>query len=133
MRVLETDHYSLLLPQEWFAEQEEGSVFISDRDGVGCLEISVLERDEGRFDADSVRELADEPARLARLKLAGRDAWCDTLSEDGVAIREWFLPAGRVLLYLTYSCELEHQGLDDAAVDEMLATLHLASSEADAS
>jgi hypothetical protein len=126
---METDHYSLLLPEEWIAEQEESSVFISDRDGVGCLEITVLERDEGVFDADAVAGLADAPGALTALKLAGRPALGQDFEEDGVAIREWFLPAGRRLLYLTYSCEREHRGLDDAAVDELLGTLSLADAE----
>jgi hypothetical protein len=129
MRVMETDHYSLLLPQEWTAEQEQSSVFISDRDGVGCLEITVLEREAGTFDAEAVRELADAPGALKALELAGRPAWGQDFEEEGVAIREWFLPSGRHLLYLTYSCELEHRGLDDAAVDELLGTLSLADAE----
>jgi hypothetical protein len=37
---------------------------------------------------------------------------------------------GAMLLFITYSCEEENAGMDDAAVDELLDTLLLVSSEA---
>ena len=44
-------------------------------------------------------------------------------TEDDAAIREWYVANGAMLLYITYSCDRENSGLDDAAVDEILGTL----------
>jgi hypothetical protein len=123
MRVLETDHFSLLLPAEWVAEQEDEVVLISDRDGVGCLEISVLLSDGADFDAAAVASLAENPDCLSPMAVAGLDGFGCEFREEGAAVREWFLPCGRRLFYLTYSCDEENAGLDDAAVDELLSTL----------
>ena len=38
-------------------------------------------------------------------------------------MREWYVAIGSVLLFITYSCDAENRGLDDAAVDEILQTL----------
>ena len=40
MNVLETEWWSLALPPEWWADSEEDSILIGDRDDVGCIEIS---------------------------------------------------------------------------------------------
>ena len=39
--------------------------------------------------------------------------------EEEAAIREWYVANGPVLLFITYSCDRENQGMDDASVDEM--------------
>ena len=40
------------------------------------------------------------------------------------ALREWYLACGPLLLFITYCCDCENRGLDEAAVDEILATLN---------
>jgi hypothetical protein len=49
--------------------------------------------------------------------------------EEASAIREWYLMHGATLLYITYSCDEENAGMDDAAVDELLDTLALVTSD----
>ena len=41
-------------------------------------------------------------------------------------MREWYVSCGALLLFITYSCDEENGGMDDAAVDEILDTLMLA-------
>jgi hypothetical protein len=43
--------------------------------------------------------------------------------EDETWVREWYLSHQSVLLYVTYNCEREDAGMDDAAVAEILGTL----------
>ena len=52
MNVLETEWWTLLVPPEWWAENEDHSILIGDRDDVGTIEISTLCRDQGDFSAD---------------------------------------------------------------------------------
>jgi hypothetical protein len=123
VRVLETDNWSLLLPPEWEAEQDEDGVVIADRDGVGCIEISALLAESTQATEAQLKELAGAPETLESLSVGGQKAWGRSFVEDDVAIREWYREAGTLLLYITYSCDVEHLGLDDAAVDDMLSTL----------
>lgn len=123
MRVLEAGDWCLLLPDEWQAEREEDSIVVFDRDDVGCIEISELRKDDGSFNDSDLASLTDsqpgwKPAERGDFRGLGR-----SLVEDGAAIREWYLYEGDLLLYVTYSCEMENQGMDDAAVDEILDTL----------
>ena len=129
MNTLETEWWTLALPPEWWAEAEGETVLIGDRDGVGCIEISTLCKERGEFDAATIATLARE----------GADATLDweattfgefsglgsALTEDDSAIRQWYVASGPLLLFITYSCEAQHRGLDDAAVDELLDTLLL--------
>ena len=34
MNIVETDYWCLMLPPEWSAEEEDGSVLITDQDGI---------------------------------------------------------------------------------------------------
>ena len=126
MRVLETADWSLLLPAEWQAEQDDESIVIGDRDDVGCIEISELRKEHGDFTSADLEELIDSPRDWQPARLGSFSGLGNSLVEDDAAIREWYVHAGALLLYITYSCELENRGLDDAAVDEILATLSVA-------
>ena len=127
MKVLETEWWTLALPPEWWAESEGDSILIGDRDGVGCIEISTLHKEHGDFGGEEVRRIAcDESGQQLDWKGAslgefrGVTGHCE---EDGAALREWYVASGPMLLFITYSCELENRGMDDAAVDELLDTL----------
>jgi hypothetical protein len=129
MNVLETEWWSLLVPPEWWAESEDHSILVGDRDGVGAIEISTLCRDEGVFTTKEAAAIAtDESPEVAdwqSVAIGEFEGVAGAFAEEGAAIREWYLANGALLLYITYSCESENQGLDDAAVDEILDTLAL--------
>ncbi|MEM0953846.1 MAG: hypothetical protein AAGI24_06870 [Pseudomonadota bacterium] len=127
MNILETEWWSLALPPEWWADREEDSILIGDRDSVGSIEVSTLHSDSGAFELAQIKQLAQANSE-------GDWSW-DTATvgaytgivtryqDEGDAVREWYVACDEILLFITYSCELENAGLDDAAVDEMLATL----------
>ena len=129
MNVLETEWWTLVLPPEWWADSEEDSILIGDRDDVGCIEISTLHKEEGEF---SRRELQDIASEEAEQEIAWQSAalgefsgLCGSFMEDDVAIREWYVAHDDMLLFITYSCDAENRGMDDAAVDALLETLLL--------
>ena len=129
MNVLETEWWTLALPPEWWAESEEDSILVGDQDHVGCIEISTLHKEEGIFDAQSAREIAstetEQPLNWQPTSLGEFAGVVSSYVEDGVAIREWYVVNGSVLLFITYSCDEENRDMDDAAVNEMLDTLML--------
>ena len=130
MNVLETEWWSMALPPEWWAEAEGDTILVGDRDEVGCIEISTLRKEEGVFSADEVRAIATDNAEgdwdwqpVTRGDFSGlRTAY----GAEDASIREWCMAAEGTLLYITYSCDEENRGMDDAAVDELLDTLLVA-------
>lgn len=123
MRVLEAGDWSLLLPEEWSAERDEDIIVIGDQDDVGVLEISELHKDEGEFSAADVASIAEDSGALDPVKIGSFSGVYTYFVEEDAALREWYLYAEDLLLYITYSCDLDNQGLDDAIVDDILATL----------
>jgi hypothetical protein len=127
---LETEWWSLAVPPEWWAESEEDTILVGDHDGVGCVEISTLYKESGEFDSAAVMQLARDEAEIAAdwkpCRLGDFAGVSGHYSLEGAAIREWYLASGAMLLYITYSCDEENGGMDDAAVDQILDTLSIA-------
>ncbi len=127
MNVLETEWWTAAVPPEWWAEAEDDSILIGDRDGVGCIEISTLHKDDGEFQPEEVGAIAADEAEVAidwkPVSLGDFSGVTGDYTVDEAAIREWYVARGSMLLFITYSCELENRGMDDAAVDELLDTL----------
>ena len=126
MRVLETGDWSLILPEEWEAEQDGDTILIGDQDEVGCLEISEFRKDGGHFDEADLAPFTGGGPEWTSVHLGSFTGLQTTLDEDDMALREWCVFSGSALLYITYSCALEDRGMDDAAVDEILGTLRYA-------
>ena len=127
MSRLETEWWTLVIPPEWWAEAEDESILVGDRDDVGCIEITTLHKEQGEFEpaetGDIAQAEAEQPLQWLAVTLGDfRGVSAGYLSE-GAAIREWYVARGPLLLFITYSCDEENRGLDDAAVDELLDTL----------
>ena len=131
MNVLETEWWTLALPPEWWADSEEDSILVGDRDEVGCIEITTLHKQEGAFDGAEVLGIATAESVGAgdwqKIRLGEFAGVARNFLEEGAAIREWYVFNGAMLLFVTYSCDEDNRGMDDAAVDQLLDTLQLAS------
>ena len=127
MNVLETEWWTLALPPEWWADTEEESILVGDRDDVGCIEISTLHKEHGVFDPAQAGEIASAETGSTRdwrkVILGDFKGVVSQFVEESAAIREWYVVHGSMLLFITYSCEQENRGMDDAAVDQILDTL----------
>ena len=125
--ILETEWWSLAVPPEWWAESEDESILVGDHDGVGCIEISTLFKDSGEFDEATVLQIArdesDTPVDWQPVRTGDFSGVSGNYLAEGAAIREWYVMRGVMLLYITYSCDEDNGGMDDAAVDEILETL----------
>ena len=127
MNVLETEWWTLAIPPEWWADSEEDSILVGDRDDVGCIEISTLHKEEGEFDRDTVLAIAqsdsEQPVEWRAVTLGEFSGFASSYVQEETAVREWYVANGALLLFITYSCAEENRGMDDAAVDELLDTL----------
>lgn len=127
MNVLQTEWWTMAIPPEWWAEADGDSILVGDRDAVGCIEISTLKRDYGEFDDGEVagiaREDAEQGAVFTPVALGDFNGLACSYIAEGAAVREWCVASGDLLLFITYSCDEDNRGMDDAAVDELLDTL----------
>ncbi len=127
MNVLETEWWTIAVPPEWWAEAEDDSILVGDRDGVGCIEISTLHKETGDFQVDELRAIAASEAEAeltwGDVRLGDFQGITGAYTAEDAAIREWYVADGAMLLFITYSCDLDNRGMDDAAVDELLDTL----------
>jgi hypothetical protein len=133
MNILETDWWTMALPPEWWAELEEESVLVGDRDEVGCLEFTTMHKESGQFDAAEIQGIAESESEQAQdwkaVTLGDFNGVVSAFIEEGAAIREWYIANDAQLLYISYSCEEDNRGMDDAAVNEILDTLMVANPE----
>jgi hypothetical protein len=127
MKLIETPWWSLPISDEWQTETDEDTIIIFDQDGVGSLEFSVLEFDEGDVTADDLQEVA---LHIIAAGIEGVAAECGVWRglrfeyvNDDYFCRDWLLRYQQKILVISYTCDLEDRGLDDAAVDQMLGDL----------
>jgi hypothetical protein len=125
MHTVETEWWSMDLPEEWDAEQDEETIVIGDEDGVGMLEITALER--GNDTATDLEALAAElfPKKVKTAPAQVGDftgLYVKYVDEDD-AVREWLVRKDEQILLVSYSCDADNAGLDDEIVDQILETL----------
>ena len=127
MNIVETEYWCLMLPPEWSAEEEEGSVLISDQDGIGELAVTTLVRESDGAPEVSLLEIAQaespEVSSWATATFGEFSGVTGEFTEEGTVLQEWYLGHGVALLYCTYACDVEDAGMDMSAVEEILGTL----------
>lgn len=138
MPFVHTDWWSLDVPDDWIIERDDdsGVISIADPDELGCIDLLVLESDTaidtGAGNAsDNLLSLAT--AALAHAQILQQPEAGVTLGqfngvvsrfvEDGSVWREWYLGGEGFVLVVSHNTDVEHQGLDDGIVDDILATL----------
>ena len=133
MNILETDHWCLMLPAEWHAETEDDIVRIADQDEVGEIEITTLHKQSGKVMPEEIQDMASiESPEVPHWTAVNASAFSGVnghYTEDGAAVREWYLGSEGLLLFVTYVCHKDDAGLDDASVDELLGTLVVGDSQ----
>ncbi len=129
MRIVETDWWTLALPEEWHADQDEESVIIIDIDEVSQIQITTVLKEEGTVSEEELRDFAEELIAEGHepnsVKLAGMDALAFAYEEDQEFWREWYVRHDNLVLLITHDCDLENQGMDDSLVDEILNSLQV--------
>jgi len=127
VNIVETDFWCLMLPPEWSAGEEEGSVLITDQDGIGELAITTLVGESDGTPETSLSEIAQaespEVSSWSTATFGDFSGVTGQFSEEGAVLQEWYLSHGVVLLYCTYACDAEDAGMDMPAVEEILGTL----------
>ena len=127
MNELTTDLWALLLPTEWYAEQDEETIVITDSDEVSVIEISALYPEKKQTKEALLDDLLIN--EHFKTKLAEMNAIYQEFAEEDMYWREWFVDTGECYLAISHGCDADNKGMDDASVDEILSTLALKKSE----
>jgi hypothetical protein len=128
MSVYAGNSWAVRLAPGWTGRSEEDADVLYHPDGAGALRIGAARKDHPVTDEDLQGFAAQHPEEgaLSEAVTCGdfRGFRYD-LEGDSVLVRQWFLRAGTLALFLTYNCSLEHAGEDDEALASMLDTLSL--------
>ena len=129
MRQVETQWWTMPLPDEWQAEMDEDTVVITDVDGIGVLEITTLKKEQGEVEPAELdqfsAELKSAGYKPGNVKLGCFVGQLFEYEEEDQWCRDWFLARDEVLLLVSYTCLQEDRGLDDAAVEELVSFIDL--------
>jgi len=129
MDILETDFWSLQLPNEWFAEQDDETIIIMDESEVSTIEITPIIADKS---ASKDQILAEVMSGSAVQTVLGEEAaFYHEFVEDEVFWREWVCELEQGVLLISHGMDEENKGMDDSSVDEILSTLIIGGSEGD--
>lgn len=127
MRVLETNWWSISLPDEWIAEHDEDAIIIYDEDDVGTIQITDLKREEGEASQQDLLELAQElieqGVKYTSASMGDFVGIRFEYEEDGVFVIEWFLRCEDLVLLVSYDCDLDNKAMDVGMVEDILDTL----------
>jgi hypothetical protein len=117
--------WSLLLPDGWRAWHDDECATLVADDGIGVLQISAAFKDCDVLDSD-LRDFAAEHLGTGAIKptRAGDFVGFETAFRDGDRLcRLWYLRNRRQMLFVTYNSGMESRSVEDAALQDILASL----------
>jgi len=120
------DTWSLLVPDGWRAWHDDECATLVGPGEIGALQINTAFKDAEVLDADlgdfaSNHRGAGAPPRPTQ---AGDFVGFEIAFRDrGRFWRHWYLRNGRQMLFVTYNCRPDSQGVEDGPVQDALASL----------
>lgn len=133
MNVVESQWWVIDLPPEWQAEQDEDTILISDEDGVGELAITTLEKEQGLVSDEELLEysqdVSEEFGQGQPVMVAELSGYYFAYHDGDDAVRDWYLRCDGLLMLMTYSCSVDNDGMDNAAINEIIGTLFIKEEE----
>lgn len=126
MKTIQTENWSLELPEDWEVEQDDICLSVWQSDGVGALQFSTARKDSPVTDSDLLEFAEDHlnrsanPVPVTLGEFSGFEL-CYEFQE--IWWRLWFLRAGSTALFITYNCNVSNAGFEADVVDAVLANL----------
>lgn len=118
--------WAVELLDEWSAEREDESTLLRRTDGVGTLAVTLL-CDKMPVNETQLRELAsstlEEGHSPEEVQIGAFAGLYFAYDEEGVAWREWYLPSGNCLFFISYDCPVGAGADEEAEVEKIVASL----------
>lgn len=125
-RRFRSDTWSLTVPEEWSARNDEPVATLHNIDPIGVLQISAAFKDTKVLEAD-LRGFASEHIAAGvktRPCTAGDFVGFEIAFGDEESFwRQWYLRNGRQMLFVTYNCGADYRGIEDEIVRSSLCSL----------
>lgn len=125
--MLRVGRWSLQCQFGWDAELEDGCVCLTKRDGVGALLISHAAKHRTPITRAELQQLAatelPSTADAGPCTMGAFQGLHATYVTDDARWHRFYLSYGTVLLLVTYTVELAHDGVEDDEVITMLRSL----------
>ena len=125
--MLSVGRWALQLAKGWEAEDEDGCICVTDPEGYGVLLISHSERPKNPVSREELEQLAGAElpgdADLGNTRMGDFEGLHATYIEEGHRWHRFYLGYGTLLLLITYTVEVAHDGAEDDSVIGMLRTL----------
>lgn len=128
MTIYAGNSWALRLASGWTGRSEDDAEVLYHPEGAGALRVSAARKDDPVTDEDLRGFAAQHPEEGASVEAAECGEFRGYRYEiegESVLVRQWFLRADTLALFLTYNCSLEHAGEEDEALETMLDTLSL--------
>ncbi len=128
MRQYKTQYWSLNIPTLWDAEFEDETDIIYDQAGIGELVISTLYQDEGISDEQleaMASEHVDSDAIIDDVVLGDLSGITVSFEQGDEYWSEWYLRSEKLLLFITYNCDLKNADVDEDVVESILESLRV--------
>ncbi|HWP94964.1 MAG TPA: hypothetical protein VNL72_04455 [Gammaproteobacteria bacterium] len=129
MQTYATELWHSRLPEGWLLEEDEDSVSFFHPDGPGVLCITCSCKEEGLVDETDLEEFAAEllekglePAHVSIGHLRGL---LFEYEEGNEWWREWYLACDDLFFFITYNCDPDDRGREDATVSQILHNIEV--------
>jgi hypothetical protein len=117
----------MLLPPEWFAEEDGDDILVSDVDGVGVLEISCIKKESGSITEEDLEQFIGDLVSSGKEQASVETDFFEgsyfEYLDDGEWCRDWFLINDDLLVIAGYTCMEEDKRMDDASIDELVGSI----------
>ncbi len=126
MQQYKTRYWSLNVPALWDAELSDDTDVIYDKAGVGELVISTLYQADGISDGqleEMAAEHLDSDAVIEDVVCGDFAGIAVSFEQDGEYWSEWYLRSEKILLFITYNCDVDKIEVDEDVVESILESL----------
>ena len=125
MHQFRSEYWSVELPDNWAAEQED--TFTSIYSELGALQLSAARNSNGpATDADLLdfaKEHLDAGAPIKPVTCGAFSGFYLHYAMDDMYRRQWWLRSDDTVVLATYTSDLEDKGTEDPVVNGILETL----------
>lgn len=127
MTEFESTWWSIELLPGWRAECEDSCTTISSEKGVGALQVSAYHHEGESVSEKDLSEFSEgeypEGVEVKEYDSGALSGLHVSFSENGRYWRKWWLRKDSLLLFVTYTCEVENRDSEIENVDQMIAAL----------
>jgi hypothetical protein len=127
MEEFKSTWWSIELLPTWSAEQEESCTSICSENDVGALQVSAYRKSDRSVSEKDLVELSEGQyptgVSVDNFESSAFKGLQVSFSQTGKYWRKWWMHEGSLLLFITYTCNLEDQDVESEQVDQMIGTL----------